>query len=364
MGGAGPTLEKISGFLESLSTRQISTIGLSIGSSSIKIVELQMVKKSWKLLHFGVVQLPDDVIVNREIVNQIAVVDAVKTLISQLKLKTKAVCTSISGTSMIIKRMRVEVPNLSELKEQVYWEAEQYLPFDVNEVVMDYHLVSRTKDNKFDVLLVAVKRSVMDSYIQSIEGSGLRAKIVDIDFFALQHVYEANYPSNQSEAVALVDIGASALKMTIVHAGVPVFTKDTALGGKNLTSEIQKQLSLSFADAESLKVGGHTNGMPQEVNDLIRIMSDNFATEIKRAVDFYNASSTGAPVASILITGGGAKILDLSKTIEEHVGLPTQIMNPFNAISYDPNVFTQDYITAIAPIAAIPIGLALRAGAK
>jgi type IV pilus assembly protein PilM len=341
-----------------------TAVGLSIGSSAIKLVELKRSGKIWKLLHFGIVQLPEDVIVNREIVNQIAVVDNIKQLVSQIKLKSKSVCTSLSGTSLIIKRMTLEVPNLKELQDQVFWEAEQYLPFDVSEVVMDYQMLSRAKDNKTDVLLVAVKKTVLESYMTSIADSGLKPKIVDVDFFALQNLYEVNYPANPSEAVAIVDIGASAMKLVVVHAGVPVFTKDSAVGGRNLTAEIQKNLNLSYADAETLKVGGGEQAMPQEVSDLMHIMAENLGTEIKRALDFYNASSSGAPVAYVLLTGGSAKIPELSKMVEESCGLPTQLMNPFNAISYDPGVFTPDYVQAIAPIASIPIGLALRAGAK
>lgn len=340
-------------------------VGLSIGSSSIKLVELKKAGKVWKLLHFGIVQLPEDVIVNREIINQIAVVESIKTLTNQLKLKNKMVCTSLSGTSLIIKRMNLDVPNLRELQDQVFWEAEQYLPFDVSEVVMDYQLLSHSKDKKADVILVAVKRAVLDSYMLCIEDAGLKPKIVDVDFFALQNLFEMSYPNNPSEAVAIVDVGASALKIAIVHAGIPVFTKDTAIGGRNLTAEIQKHLNLSYTDAETLKVGGGPGGsMPQEVSDLMQVMSENFGVEIKRSLDFYNASSSGAPISYILIAGGSAKIPGISKMVEDVTGLPVQIMNPFNSVSYDPAVFTQDYLAAIAPIAAVPIGLALRAGEK
>jgi type IV pilus assembly protein PilM len=292
------------------------------------------------------------------------VVDSIKTLTGQLKLKSKGVCTAISGTSMIIKRMTLEVPNLRELQEQVFWEAEQYIPFDVSEVVMDYQMLSRSKDNKTDVLLVAVKRGVLDSYMSCIEDAGLKPKIVDVDFFALQNLFEANYPVNPAEAVAIVDIGAASMKLVIVTAGVPVFTKDSSIGGRNLTAEIQKHLSLTYADAETLKVGGHEGGLPQEVSDLIHVMNENLANEIKRALDFYNASSSGAPVSYVLLAGGSAKLQSLSKAVEDILQLPTQIINPFNAISYDPAVFTQEYVSAIAPIASVPIGLALRAGSR
>lgn len=341
-----------------------TAIGLSIGTSSIKLVELRKTRKDWKLLHFGMIQLPEEAIVNREIINPIAVVESLKTLISQLKLKTKNVCIAISGTSVIIKRMNVEVPNKKELQDQVFWEAEQYLPFDVSEVVMDYHLISYSPEKIADVLLVAVKQAFLDNYMDCVKDAGLKPKIIDVDFFAMENIFEANYPANQTDAAAIVDIGSTSMKLVVTHKGIPVFTKDAALGGQTLTAEIQKHLNVSYADAEALKTGSKGESIPQEVHDLINISAENFAAEIKRSLDFYNASSSGAPVTSVLLTGGSAKIPDLSKTVEDVVGLPTQVMNPFNSISYDPAVFTPEYITAIAPVAAIPVGLALRMGAR
>jgi len=362
---AGAKILELIDALLSAGSNPGTAVGLSIGTSSIKIIELQKTGKTWKLLHFGIVQLAEDTIVNRDILNSIAVTDSIKTLTAQIKLKSKVVCTSLSGTSVIIKRMMLEVPNMKELQDQIFWEAEQYLPFDVSEVALDFQVLSRTADFKTDVLLAAVKRTVLESYMECVSNAGLKPKIVDVDFFALQNLYEANYPANPSEAVALVDIGASSVKFVVVHAGVPVFTKDSAIGGRNLTTEIQKHLNLSFLDAEALKTGAGSEGStPQEVTDLIAVMGENFATEIKRAVDFYNASSSGAPVAYILLSGGSSKIPGLSKTVEDGVGLPTQLLNPFNAISYDPAVFTQEYLESIAPLAAIPMGLALRAGVK
>jgi type IV pilus assembly protein PilM len=339
-------------------------IGLSIGSSSIKLVELKKTGKGHKLLHFGISQLPEDAIVNREIVNHIAVVEMTKNLVDQIKLRNKPACISLSGTSVIIKRMQVQVQNMKELQDQVFWEAEQYLPFDVSEVVMDFQLLSKAKDSAADVLLVAVKRSVLESYMNAARDAGLIPKVVDVDYFALQNVFEANYPSSPNEAVALIDLGASSTKIMVVQGGVPVFTRDSVLGGRNLTAEIQRHLNVSYQDAETLKIGGGGGGMPQEVLELMRVSAENFATEIKRAIDFYDASSSGAPISYILLTGGSAKIPDISRIIEESTQRPTQLLNPFNSISYDPEMFTPDYINNVGPLAAVPLGLALRMGAR
>lgn len=335
-------------------------MGLSIGSSSIKLVELKKSNKGFKLLHFGIIQLPEDSIVNREIVNHISVVESIKTLLRQLKLGNQQVCTSLSGTSVIVKQLSLEVPNMKELQDQIFWEAEQYLPFDVSEVVMDYQVLRKSKDNLVDILLVAVKKTVLESYMSSVEQSGLKPKVVDIDFFALENLFEATYPAAQGQAVALVDIGASSTKLVVVQNGIPVFTKDSAIGGKNLTMEIQKHLNVSFADAESLKVGSTQQDTPQEVSELMNIMNENLASEIKRGIDFYSASSSNAPVSHILLAGGSSKIPGLSEVVSGQCSLDCQMINPFNSVEYDPSVFTSDYVQAIAPIAAVPMGLALR----
>lgn len=339
-----------------------NAVGLSVGSSSIKIVELKKHKKVWRLLHFGMIQLPEGAIVNREISNPISVVESVRTLVSQLKLKTTPVCISISGTALIIKRMTIEIKNKRELQDQVFWEAEQYLPFDVSEVVMDYQVLSLSKQGTADILLVAAKKSVLESYMGVVNDAGLKPKIVDVDFFALQNLFEINYPASPNESVALVDIGAVGMKFVVVNNGIPVFTKDSAIGGRNLTLEIQKHLNLSYEDAEALKVGGRSKDVPQEVSELTNITCENIASEIKRALDFYNASSSGAPISYVLLAGGSSRLAGLVKAVEESLGLPTQLLNPFNNITYDSSVFTDDYIGSIASVAAIPIGLAMRMG--
>jgi type IV pilus assembly protein PilM len=153
------------------------------------------------------------------------------------------------------------------------------------------------------------------------------------------------------------------MKIVVVANGTPIFTSDGALGGKSLTDDIQKALNLSYADAETLKTGGADGGVPQDVVDLMNRMSENLAIEIKKGFDFYHASSGGPPISYVLLAGGAARMNNLSKSIEEAVGLPTQIINPFNAISYSPDVFAADYLSQISAVAAVPIGLALRAGA-
>lgn len=352
----------IGGLADILSFGAKPTVGVCVGASSAKVAQVRKVGKTWKLVRFGISALPEDAVVNREVFNPVAVTGAVQAAVAQAKISDKLVVTGMGGASVILKRMTVEVQRASELQDAVFWEAEQYLPFDPSEVSMDFHTISRGKDAKTDVLFVAAKLSVMDGFTGSVESAGLKVKVFDTEYFALQNVFEANYDRRPGEAVALVDIGASTLKVLVIHDGVPVFTKESPMGGKNLTTEIQRQMNLNANDAEALKIGQGRGAVPQEIAELTQVAVENFATEIRRALDFYNASSSGAPVSYVLVTGGSSQIPELSKGIEERVGLPVQLLNPFARIGYDEKVFTPQMISSIAPVVAVPMGYALRGG--
>lgn len=336
-------------------------IGLSIGTSAIKAVELSKKGKNWKLTNFGMIQLPEDAVVDREIVNAVAVVESLKTLMSQARIKGKAVCLSLSGSSLIIKRMQVESASEKELQDAVFWEAEQYIPFDISDCVLDFHKIGKSAEGKYDVLLVAVKKSLLESYMSCVQQAGLNPRVVDIDYFAMHNLYEANYPLTSNASICLVDVGAVSTKVAISAHGVTIFTKEVGMGGKTLTTEIQKQMGLSYEDAEMLKQGGGTEGVPQQVSELMSIMAENLADEIKRTLDFYAASSNEVPVSQIFLSGGGSKIPGLSQVVEERAGVPAQLINPFQTVGFDEKKLTPDFISQIAPLAAIPVGLALRA---
>lgn len=340
-------------------------IGISIGTSSVKVAELKKSGKGYSLAHFGVAQLPDGAIVNREIMNHMAVVDALKELVSKLKIKGKSVTASLSGAAVIIKKLFLEQTPANELEDAILWEAEQYIPFDINEVVFDYQLINKNgPEGKMEIMLVAVKRAIIDSYTAVLKDAGLNAKIMDCDLFALQNIFDVNQPAEQA-AVALVDIGAASTKFEISIGGVPVYTRDSALGGKDLTTEIQRHLNLSYQEAEILKIDGAAQGqLPQEVLDLMHVSAEGVAAEIKRSVDFYVASNAGNAVSYIMMAGGASRLPGLSKVVEDTIGLPVQLLNPFTQVGADAKLFTQDYLGVISGLAAIPVGLAIRGFAK
>lgn len=335
-------------------------IGVSIGTSSVKIAELKKSGKSYTLEHFGVAPLPEGAVVNHEIVNQVAVIDALKHLVSELKLKGRAAVASVGGGSVITKKILLEQESAKDLDAAILWEAEQYIPFDINEVAFDYQMINKNgPDGKMEILLVACKNHFIENLRATMKEAGLELSIADLDTFAIENAFEANYPSDTPAAI--VHIGSDSLKLVVCANGQPVYTRDSTVGGRSLTNEIQKHMNLSFTEAENIKISGATTGqMPPEVAELMGIAVENIAQEIKRSLDFFSASSNGVSVSYILLTGGGSKILNLQKMVQDMCGLPTQYLNPFTQVSFNAKYFNDESIAGISAQASVPVGLALR----
>src|SRR5688500_18627346 len=341
-------------------------VGLDIGSGSIKVCWLKQSKKNFSLQAFGMVQLPPEAIVDGALMNSTAVVDGIQELFASQKIKHKEVATSVSGHSVIIKKINLPQMTAEELEESIQWEAEQYIPFDINDVNIDVQILNTesTQAGQMDVLLVAAKKDIVNDYTEVISSAGLTPVVVDIDAFAVQNQFEINYEVPRSETVVLVNIGASVTNINVLANGVSTFTRDISIGGGQFTDAVQKALNVSYDEAEALKLGGGTADsdavVPQEVERVLQTESESIANEIQRSLDFYAATSADAHIARIFVSGGSAKIPALIKTIENRTGVPVEVMNPFRNIDIGSGRFDPAYLESISPMAAVAVGLALR----
>ena len=337
-------------------------VGIDIGSSAIKLVEAEKKRGGWVIRSFTSITLPEDTIVDGEIVNHAAVVEALKLLIKEASSRTKLVCTSVAGSSVIIKHIAIPKTVPKELEDQVYWEAEQYIPFDMKEISLDFEVVQEEgPDGKMDVLLVAAKKDFIEKRLATLKDAGLEPEVLDVDVIALANTFWNNYEMTPDNAVVLVDIGASLTKINIVSDSTTLFTRDVAVGGKNLTQEIQNKLGISFQEAEVLKIDACSTGqIPEEVLPLVNSISENIALEIRRSLDFYAASPVQIPVTSVYLCGGGSRIPGFSNMLAEILGLPIEYLNPFNKIACSGRQFNEEFLAAISSTAVVPIGLALR----
>jgi type IV pilus assembly protein PilM len=267
----------------------------------------------------------------------------------------------LSGSSILTKVLRIEAPNKKDLRDQVYWEAEQYIPFDMSEMALDFDQLTRTPQGLTEVLMVAVKRAFMESYLNVVQEAGLKVQTVDIDLLALHHVFELTYPATDKSTFAIVDIGGNSTKIAVYSGGVPRFTKEMGLGGIHLTGEIQRQLNVQFQDAELMKLQTlEQQAVPQAVFDVSFSYIENITNEVARALDFYSVSNSGAVIDAIYLAGGSSRLSGLAAKIEQHTQIKTSLIAPLAAIQYDKAVFQPSFVEMMGPSAAVPIGLAMR----
>jgi type IV pilus assembly protein PilM len=339
-----------------------SVVGLDIGTNSVKLVELDRAKNTFRLKNIGIAKLPRDTIVNGTIIHAELLEQTIKTLFSEYKIKNKNVAISISGHPVIIKKITTDLMPEDELENTLPFEAEQYIPFSLDEVNLDFQILGtcEDKENKMNVMLVAAKRAMISDYVSVLQNAGLKAVIVDIDVFALENMFISNYSPEQNITVALVDMGASVTNINIIKNGVSQFTRDIFMGGNQITEEIQRQLSINYEDAEALKCGEQIAGINQDLlKEIIERASSTIANEIQRSLDFY-ISSTYGEISQVYLSGGGSKTSGFREIFTKRVTVPLEYTNPFHAITYDENMFDAEYIKDLSPFAAIGVGLALR----
>jgi len=340
-------------------------VGVDIGSSAVKAVELKVGGKGgdeYHLLNIGLEPLPPEAIVDGAIMDSGAVIDAVQNLFQDNRIKTTEVATGVSGNAVIVKKISLPQMSEEELAESIHWEAEQYIPFDIQDVSLDYEVVEGgAAGGNMDVLLVAVKKDKISEYTSAITQAGRNPIIVDVDVFALQNCYEANYVPDPGRVVALLNIGASIMNINVVRDGTSVFNRDISVGGNQYTDNIQKDLNLSFDQADALKRGEAVDGAsPESLTPILQAVSENIATEIQRTFDFFRATSQEDRVDQIYISGGAAKTPGLRDVLASQLDAPVELLNPFLNVRYNEKDFDPDFLDEIGPSAAIAVGLAVR----
>jgi type IV pilus assembly protein PilM len=338
------------------------SIGLDIGSSYIKAVKLKELKGSYELELFDVYPLPPELIVDGSIIDSIRLVDSIKDMVKKAGIKTKDTVIAISGhSSVIIKRIALPEMSEEELQESIKFEAEQYVPFDIEDVDLDFQIIGpKEEPGQMDVILVAVKKDIINEYISVVKEAGLNPIIVDVDAFALENMYGINYDIETDRNVALLNIGASTINMSILKGGISVFTRDSSLGSNLHTEAIQREFNLSYENAEKLKRGEPIeNVQPESVISVIESASEEILSEIIRSFDYYRSTTMHEDIAEVILSGGCALLKDFATMIAEKTGIETRVAEPFRNIRI-PKKFDMSQISEIAPIMSIAVGLAMR----
>jgi type IV pilus assembly protein PilM len=330
----------------------------------VKAIELKPAGKGYRVSAMGVESVPPDSIVDGAIIDGGAVADAVRRLFSNKRFKAKDVVASLSGNSVIVKK--ITLPNMTEaeLGESIYWEAEQYIPFDIQDVNLDYEILETgtgQDGGSMEVLLVAAKKDKIGDYTNVISQAGRTPVIVDVDVFALQNAFEANYGFESGNVVALLNAGASAININILSGSQSVFTRDVSMGGNAFTEAVQKELNLPYESAEQLKKGQDVDGATYEdARAVLRAMTDNVLLEVEKTFDFFKATASNDRIDRIMLCGGASRVEGFRDSLRERFSTDVEEFDPFRQVTCDAKKIGVDNLDDYAPVAAVALGLALR----
>jgi type IV pilus assembly protein PilM len=340
-------------------------VGLDIGSSAVKAVELKPAGKGYKVTAFGAEPVPPDAIVDGAIIDAGSVADAIKRVFDGNKaFKSKDVCASLSGNAVIVKKITLPVMTENELAESIYWEAEQYIPFDIQDVNLDYQILDPgtgpNSRGSMDVLLVAAKKEKIGDYTNVISQAGRTPVIVDVDAFALQNAFEVNYGLEAGRVVVLLNAGASAININILQGDQSVFTRDISMGGNAYTEAVQKELDLPFDSAEQLKKGIPVDGATyEEAQPVLHAVTENVLLEIQKTFDFFKASASADHIDRIMLSGGASRVDGFHQMVQERFNAPVEDFDPFRTVTWDSKKLGGEPAD-MGPSAAVAVGLALR----
>ena len=342
-----------------------SVVGLDIGSSAVKAVELKPSGKGYKVVAFGIESVPPDSIVDGAIIDGAAVADAIRRVFENKAFKTKEVAASLSGNAVIVKKISLPVMTETELAESIYWEAEQYIPFDIQDVNLDYQILNAGTGEEsagtMDVLLVAAKKEKIADYTGVISQAGRLPVIVDVDAFALQNAYEVNYGLEADAVVVLLNAGASAININIITGNQSVFTRDISMGGNSYTEAVQKELNLPFESAEQIKRGQPVEGVTfEEVQPVLHAMTENVLLEIQKTFDFFKATASSDRIDRIVVSGGASRVDGFTASLQERFNTAVEAFDPFKTISFEPAKLGIADPEGLSAAAAVAVGLALR----
>lgn len=341
--------------------RQTLSIGLDIGSHAVKICELAETGNGYQLVALGSALLPPDSLEDGALQDPAAVAKVITSLVNNLKIKNKKVAISISGYSVIVKKINLAVMTEEELEKHIESEAEQYIPFDIEDVYLDFQdlKTNTANEDRTDVMLVAAKREVVDGYLNMLRTAGLQPVVVDVDAFALENAFEANF--GMADNVVLVDIGASKMNINIISNGASILARDVVLGCRQLTEQIENLFGVSFEEAEAIKTGEIVaKEKREELEGLFANTCGQWVTEVKRAIDFYYSNHPDETISKIVLSGGGAKIQGLPEFFKKETDIPVEIFNPFKQAVVDTRTIDPAYLKNIAPEMTLAAGLATR----
>jgi len=343
-------------------SKKDNLVGLDIGSRSIKAAEISESKRGRELKRFGITEIPHGAIEDGTINDPESLAESIRQLFKAYNIKERNVAISIGGYSVIVKKIAVQTMDEAQLQETIHFEAEQYIPFDISDVNLDFQILgeNETNPNQMNVFLVAAKKEMVNDYVNLANLAGLNPCIVDVEAFALQNTFEANYDTGDVN-IALIDIGASKTSLNILKGNNSVFMRDVSLGCMQINQKVISLIDCSYDEAEQLKFGGDSNRLSaDDLKGIISSVVADWCTEIRRALDFFYSTYPDDQIKRIILSGGGANVADFRDLLAVEASAEVETINPFKNMYIDDEQFDPEFIKQISPQAAITAGLAIR----
>jgi type IV pilus assembly protein PilM len=340
-------------------------------------VEIDYARKAIELKNAGLICLPPDAIVEGSLKGQEIIASSIKSLFNNLKIKQKNIAACVSGYSVIMKKVSVARKDEMDLEAAIYNEAEQYVPFDVNEVNLDFDILVPSTDTRgrnqtggseeesdhLEIMLVAAKKDIVNIYINLLKKADLNPVVLDVDSFALQNAFEMSIGEEEryKGSCVLVNVGAEKLGINMVENGIPLFTRVSGFGGTQITKAIMSRLKIPYEEAEKIKLGGVVAEKYPAVLEKIFVSTvSEWVEEIKRAIDFLAGTYPYKTISKLILSGGSSRIPGFQRHLQNETGLPAEQLNPFRNLKVNEKKIDIEYLNYIAPQAAVAAGLALR----
>lgn len=342
-------------------------VGVDIGLSAVKVALLSKVKKnSYRLDHYAAIPLSEAAIIEDEIQKPEEILEAIGKALDDAGIQKKIICLGLDGPNTMTKRLQVPSGTKDEIEDNVLWESEQYIPFGADDSEIDYQVIEVLDDDDVaDVIVAAVRVDMAENYIDIAKELGLLPKVIDLSVFAMTNLFENIYKEDMDlyneEGLILIDFGAQKTTIIVYKNGGPVLTKEIPLGGVLVTEEIQRQMGLSYEEAEDLKTHGDSKGnLPEEIIPIIEEQISKIIEETKKVLNFYIAAGSSEQVQHCYLTGGGCRLPGLMDAVQDIVGCETIIFNPFEGLEYNKKTISTDDLNSIATTGVVAIGLGLR----
>ncbi|OIQ18505.1 MAG: hypothetical protein BM556_09630 [Bacteriovorax sp. MedPE-SWde] len=360
----------VDGVKDLLGLSSNKVVGVDIGLSSIKVAEMSKSGDSYKLTNYASIALPEGVLIEDEVQKEDELVEAMTTVFEEIGIKGKNICLGLFGPNTVMRKLQLAGGDADEIEDQVLWEAEQYLPFPVEESNLDHYVVGENSGGGVDVIVAGVRRDVLLTFKEITEKAQGKVKIIDLTPLAISNIFEhvmldEIYSDENEEggdrSWLLLDVGAQKTECIIYKDSMPIFTKEIPIGGSMVTEEIQRQLGVNFEEAEDLKVTTDENGnLPEEVAQIVKEINESFFNEIKKTIDFYSSSTSDDSLVECYVTGGSVQLPGILEGLTDALGIDVSVFNPFRAIDYDTKNIDEDELNEIAYKGVVALGLGMR----